>query len=75
MDFGVLKSSVVNQLVVLEGYVVRVSRCRPLIASAAFRCNKCGGEVRMRFRDGIYAMPNTCTAEKYLLLLNTDNMA
>jgi DNA helicase MCM8 len=55
-----LKSSIVNKLVSITGYVVRVSSIQPLVTRAAFECPKCGAMVQAWFEDGKFAIPTRC---------------
>jgi len=55
-----LKSSMVNKLVSITGYVVRVSSIQPLATRASFECPKCGAMVLVWFEDGKFTLPSRC---------------
>ena len=40
-----------------------MSPIRPLITGMAFTCAKCGNEVYLKFKEGIYATPTSCGLE------------
>ena len=52
-----------GKLATIKGTVVRMSPIRPLITGMAFTCSKCGGEVYLKFKEGIYATPTSCGLE------------
>jgi DNA helicase MCM8 len=63
-SFADIKSTTVNQMISLEGHVVKVAPVRPLVMGGEFRCVKCRQDVYMNFEDGIYQTPNMCATAK-----------
>ncbi|KAL3137862.1 hypothetical protein ABBQ38_005115 [Trebouxia sp. C0009 RCD-2024] len=55
-----LKSSSIGKVVSVKGTVVRISAVKPLIQSMTFTCTRCGGDLEVRFIDGIYSPPTSC---------------
>ena len=64
IDFGEVKSSVVGQLVSVEGHVVRASLTKPLLASGHFKCPKCKQLSSAIFEDGVFNPPVQCSTKK-----------
>ena len=52
-----------GKLVTIKGTVVRASGIKPMITELDFQCLKCGCSTAVRFADGIYAPPTTCSAD------------
>lgn len=59
-----IKSGLVGQLVSVEGHVVRVSPCRPLVTMACFCCAKCQKSKWYQLDDGIFSPPLICSTPK-----------
>mmetsp|Transcript_17029 Transcript_17029/g.23413 ORF Transcript_17029/g.23413 Transcript_17029/m.23413 type:complete len:743 (+) Transcript_17029:535-2763(+) len=53
-----------SKLVSVQGHVIRVSPCRPLVVRAVFHCGKCKCERWTHFEDGIYCAPAVCHTAK-----------
>jgi len=58
----------VFQQVSVQGHVIRVSPCRPLVVRALFHCGKCKCERWVHFEDGIYCAPAVCHTAKSAII-------
>ncbi len=64
LTFSDIKSTTVGQLISLEGHVVKVAPCRPLVIEGEFKCAKCLNSTIVPFEDGIYYPPTVCATKK-----------
>jgi DNA helicase MCM8 len=56
-----IKSSFVGKFVSVRGNIIRVSAVKPLVLRMNFLCLKCGAEVVLRFEDGKFEPPSSCS--------------
>ncbi|KAF8291057.1 putative DNA replication licensing factor MCM8 [Trypanosoma cruzi] len=59
-SFDALGASLLGQLVVIRGTVVRMSPSRVVCVKMAFRCGLCGAIVEVSTEDGVLIYPGSC---------------
>ena len=63
-SYSDLKSGTVGHFVAIQGQVLKVSACKPLVLDAKFYCGLCHNTTFVIFEDGIMLPPTSCSTSK-----------